>query len=49
MLQEIEAALFQAIKQFMVNPNLIVTELHTLYVIYKDLKAVTNGSIESKS
>ena len=46
MLQEIEQALLAAIKQFMINPNLIVTELHALYIIYKDLKAAANGNIK---
>lgn len=44
MLEEIEKLLGEAIKQFILKPELLITELHQLYVIYKDLKVTMNGN-----
>jgi hypothetical protein len=49
MLEEIELLLGQAIKQFILKPELLITELHQLYVIYKDLKGLLNGQTNSSN
>lgn len=47
MLAEIELLLCQAIKQFVIKPELVISELQALYLIYKDLKGITNGHTQS--
>lgn len=49
MLQEVETLLCQALKQFILKPELLITEFHQLYAIYKDLKGTLNGNPKSEN
>lgn len=52
MLQELtllEAALIEALKNILLNPSVLATDLHVAYSIYRDLKGIANGETKNGS
>lgn len=48
MLGEIEALLLPALKNILLNPNIVATELESVYKIFKDIKVLTHGQAKSE-
>lgn len=49
MLGEIEQMILPALKNMLLNPNLLATELESLYKIFRDIKVLNHGKTQSEN